>query len=189
MPCGCNGICDSNNCPANTPCYGDEPACANSYNFTALPTNPVGVGIIIEAQHLADLENAINNERTDASRRYNATPTCDPDTAVSACTSNDWPAYDFATLSGSRGVGDLIEALHINNVVAANNEVVTDSTYGVSSSVSINIGDIIQAADVTQLQSDINGTRNACICNSFASCNPHCCNLNCGSDDPSYAPS
>lgn len=186
MPCGCNSICDSNNCPANTPCYGDEPTCSNSFNFTALPSNPVATGIIIEAQHLDDLEDAINNERTDGSRRYNASPPCLPDSAVAACTNNAFVAYDFTTLSGARGVGDLIRAIHINNVVSANNFVPSQSGYGVVSSVSEGVGSLIDAPDVLQLQSDINGTRNACICNSFASCSPHCCNINCPMDDPLY---
>jgi hypothetical protein len=187
MPCGCNNLCPAENCPANFACYGDEPACSNSYNFTALPNNPVGVGIIIEAQHLEDLEDAINGERTDGSRRYNATPAfCIPDTATPACTNNSFVAYNFTSFSGNRAIGDLIKAIHINNVVAANNEVVTNSGYGQSSSVSVSIGTIITAAQVTQLQSDINTTRNACICNSFASCSPHCCNIYCPSDDAGY---
>jgi len=186
MPCGCNSICGGNFCPANTPCYGDEPTCSNSYNFIALPNNPVGVGVLIEAQHLNDLETAINSERTDVSRRYNATPTCLPDAAAAACTNNASIAYDFPSLSGARGIGDLIKALHITNAVAANNELVTNSGYGTSSGLSVSTGQLITAAQITALQAAINGTRNACICNSFASCSPHCCNIFCPSDDPMY---
>ncbi len=186
MPCGCNGICGGNYCPGNAPCYGNEAVCSNSFNFTANPVNPVSAGVDVEAQHLADLETAINNERIDASRRYNANPTCLPDSAVAACAVNDWAAYNFAANSGVRATGDLIKALHINNVVSANDQVESDSGFGVNSAVSVSVGGTIQASELTQLQTDINGTRNACICNSHVSCNPHCCNIYCPADDPGY---
>lgn len=185
MACGCNNICGGNYCPANTACYGDEPTCSNSYNFSALPNNAVVVGVEIEAQHLADLEDAINSERADVTRRYNLLPPCLPDTAIAACTNNNfWGSpYPF---SDSRSAGDVIDAAHFDNVRLANNEVVNDSGYGTLSSVNPAPGDTILASQITQLQSDINGTRNACICNSFASCSPHCCNIYCPSDDPVY---
>lgn len=182
MPCGCNNICPDN-CAANTSvCTGNEPACSNSYSFTT-----INVGDIITAAHLTELETAINNERTDATRRYNASAPspCDAHSSV-ACSNNDWSAYSF---SGSRSTGDLIRASHFTAVKSANNEVVSDSGFGTAVSISFNIGDIIEAADIQDLQTKINATRNACICDSHCSCDPLDCGCDgeCPADDPYYA--
>jgi hypothetical protein len=66
MPCGCNSICD-NDCSVNQLCTGNEPVCSNSYSFTS-----ISAGDIVRASHLTELQAAINAERINAGRRYNA---------------------------------------------------------------------------------------------------------------------
>lgn len=183
MPCTCNAICD-NDCSVNQLTTGYVPACANSYVFTS-----INAGDIVRASHLAELEAAIDAERTDASRRFNSSDPayCSTHTPGDvACSTNDWPVYGF---SGSRSAGDVINASHFNAVKLANNEVVSDSGYGTSVSNNFNAGDIIYASYVTDLQTKINQTRNVCICDSHCNCDPSDCGCNgeCPSDDY-YAP-
>ena len=173
MACGCNGICSALNCPTNVACYGHQPVCSgNTYNFSNNPNNPVSAGVLIEAQHVADLEVAINNEKVHATRRGPS----------DACGTNCSDSYTF---TGNRSVGDDIEAVHFDNVRDAN-DITSYAT--VFPDGIFNIGDIITAAKVVSLQNTINSTRQNCICNSHLSCNPHCCNLNCPFDDPGYLP-
>jgi hypothetical protein len=183
MACICNGICDSNNCPTNVACYGNQPACpGNLYDFTANPVDSVVIGVLIEAQHIADLEVSINNERVHATRRGPVVVICPPDTASQACAANCSDSYTF---TGSRGVGDDIIAGHFDGARDANDltsfaTIFPDGTF--------NIGDIVTAVKVLSLQTTINQTRDNCICDSHVSCNPDCCNLNCPGDDPGYLP-
>lgn len=181
MACGCDGICP-NNCNVNSDLADDlfNQCGGNTYSFTT-----INVGDIIRASHLAELETAINNERTDATRRFNdsAPSPCAVFTGV-FCSNNDWSAYPF---SGSRSIGDIIDADHFTNVKNANNEVVSDSGYGDSVSISFSVGDIIEAADINDLQNKINGTRTACIADGQCNCDQNCgCDGECPSDDPYY---
>jgi len=192
MPCGCNSICD-NDCSSNQLCTGHEPACSNSYSFSAIAVN-----YVIRASHVSELEAAINAERTNSARRYNASDPayCYTHTPGNvACSNNDFSSYGF---TGSRSVGDGIEATHWDNIKNANNEVTTDSGYGgsvttnfISQSAdgSTNKEDsVIKEAHVTDLQTKINQTRNVCICDSHCNCNPSDCGCNgeCPSDDYYY---
>lgn len=182
MPCGCNSICP-NNCSANsTTCIGFVPACSNSYAFTGIAS-----GTIISSTHLAQLEAAINAERTNVSRRFIATlPSfgCSAFTSV-ACPTNAFSSFSF---SGARSSGDVIAATHFNNVKTANNQVTTQSGFGVSVANNFIAGDIIYASFIQDLQTKINQTRNVCICDSHCSCNPFNCGCNgeCPGDDPYY---
>jgi hypothetical protein len=184
MPCTCNSICD-NDCSVNQLCTGHEPACSNSYSFTS-----VGVGDIILASHLTELETAINAERSDTSRRYNAT---DPDHCAAhtivACPNNFFGNWGF---TGDRGIDDIIRGSHWDNVKQANNQVVTDSGYGTAITNIYVAEAIIYASYITDIQTKINLTRNACICDSHCNCDPSDCGCNgeCPSDDyyPYYYP-
>jgi len=168
MPCTCNAICD-NDCAANSSvCTGHEPACVNDYSFTAIvATN------LITLAHVQQLETAINAERNDATRRYiAATPSpCASHTTV-ACPANDFSSYVFSSAAG------IIRASHADDVIAANNEVTSDSGYGGTIVINPNIGDIITAAILNELQTKINQTRDACICDSHCSCDPADCGCN-----------
>ena len=180
MPCTCNAICDNDCAANNNVCTGNEPVCANDYSFTV-----IAAGTVILDNHINELETAINNERTDATRRYNASDPspCASHTSV-ACSTNDWAAYAV----DSPNAADLIEAANFDKVIAANNEVVTDSGFGTSIALNPNPGDLITAADIQTIQSAINGTRDACICDSHCSCDPADCGCNgeCPSDDYYY---
>jgi hypothetical protein len=186
MPCGCNGIC-TNDCAVNRLCTGYEPACGNSYSFTGVAT-----GTIIAASHLAQLESAINAERINAGRRYNSSDppvwVCNSHTPGNvACSANAFASYPF---SGARGVGDIIDNTHFDNVKTANNQVAAG---GSGTTVTNNFvgGAIIYASYITDLQTKINQTRNTCICNTHCNCNPGDCgcnNADCVGDDPGYLP-
>jgi len=178
MPCTCNAICD-NDCAANASvCTGNEPVCANNYSFTAVIATT-----IITLAHITQLETAINAERNDGTRRYiAATPSpCASHTTV-ACTNNDFSSYPFTSGAG------LIRASHDDAIIAANNQVTTDSGYGSTIVINPNPTDLITAAIVQDLQSKINQTRNVCICDSHCSCDPADCGCNgeCPSDDYYY---
>lgn len=182
MPCGCNSICD-NDCGSNQLCTGHVNACVNSYSFTS-----IGIGDIVLASHLAELEAAIDAERVDGTRRFNASEPayCNTHTPGDlACTNNDFSAYGF---SGSRGIGDIIYATHFDNVKDANNEVTNDSGYGGTVSNVFAANGIIYASYITDLQTKINQTRNVCICDSHCNCDPSDCGCNgeCPSDDYYY---
>jgi hypothetical protein len=183
MPCTCNSICDAD-CGSNQITTGREAACVNSYSFTS-----VAIGTVVLASHLAELEAAINAERANTSRRYNASEPANCYTHTPgnvACSNNAFSPYSF---SGSRAIGDPVLALHFTNVKAANNEVVTNSGYGTSVSNNFVAGNVIFASYLTDLQTKINQTRNACICDSHCNCDPTDCGCNgeCPSDDY-YAP-
>jgi len=180
MPCTCNAICD-NDCGSNQLRTGRVGDCeTNDFSFTGVFTDTV-----ILAAHLAQLESAINNERTNGSRRFNSS---DPAYCFThtpgdvACTNNDWSAYSF---SGSRSIGDVVRAAHYDNVIAANNEVVNDSGYGGLISFNPAVGGVIIAANIDDIQTKINQTRTVCICDSHCNCNPSDCGCNgeCPSDD------
>ena len=188
MPCTCNAICD-NDCSVNQLCTGNVPACSNSFTFIG-----ISIGTVVLASHLSELEQAIDNERNDGSRRFNASDPafCTTHTPGDlACTNNDFSSFGF---SGSRGVGDSILAVHWDNVKEANNEVANDSGYGavitnqfLAQSVDLNES-IISASKVTDLQNKINQTRNVCICDSHCNCDPSDCGCNgeCPMDDYYY---
>lgn len=165
---GCSGQCPSNcSCDENV-CSGNQPACSNSYSFTSISS-----GDIITAAHLAELETAINQERTHPTRRCAGTSP--------ACGSNCPGAYSF---SGSRGVGDEIKAQFYNNVATANNtcgEYHSNATNPIAT-----VGNEINASHVQHLQTRINQTRNMCICNSYIKCSTDCgCDGQCPTDGES----
>lgn len=191
MPCTCNAICD-NDCSVNQLCTGNEPVCSNDFSFSS-----ISVGDLVRASDLTNLQTAINNERTDSSRRYNASdPTyCTTHTPGDvACSNNDFSAFVFDSLSS----GDVVEADHYDDIKDANNEVTNDSGYGglvtanfidQDSDGSVGkVNSIIKAVDVTELQTKINDTRNACICDSHCNCDPSDCGCNgeCPNDDYYY---
>jgi len=178
MPCTCNAICDSD-CAANTAvCTGHVPVCSNDYSFTSV----ISTTLIILA-HIQQLETAINAERNNGGRRYNAAAPvpCASHTSV-ACTNNDFSSYPFTSAAGIAG------AANADDVIAANNEVTVDSGYGATIVINPNIGDLITAANLLDLQTKINQTRDVCICDSHCSCDPADCGCNgeCPSDDYYY---
>lgn len=168
--------CIVNTCSLHGGCgtddAGSEPVCdVNSVSWTSITGGAVQT---IEAAHLAELETAINNERTHPTRRY----------ISAACPSNCSDAYTF---TGSRGVGDEIKADHFNNVADANNNTPYSETVDGTSIVGV----IIYAADIIALQEAIwNGagvasTNRNCICDSYCGCDVDCtcngvctCNIN-----------
>jgi hypothetical protein len=149
----------------------------------------VATGTIIRASHLTELETAINLERNDGTRRYNAIPpSCSGDCALyttRACSSNAFSPYAF---SGSRAIGNVISAGHWDAVKTANNEVRTNSGFGGLIANNFIAGAIIYATYIQDLQTKINQSRNVCICDSHCSCNPFNCGCNgeCPSDDYYY---
>jgi hypothetical protein len=192
MPCGCNSICD-NDCSVNQLCTGHEPACVNDYVFTSIIA-----GDLVRASHLTELQAAINAERIDGSRRYIASEPayCTTHTPGDiACTNNDFSADTFNSVIA----GDEVLAADWEAVKDSNNEVTNDSGYGylvstnfLAQSADASVGkvnSIIKAADITDLQQRINGTRDVCICDSHCNCDPSdCgCNAECPSDDYYYA--
>ncbi len=192
MGCTCNAICD-NDCGANQICTGHVPACSNTYAFGG-----ISIGNLVRASDLLALQTAINNERTDSGRRFDALEPayCYTHTpGDKACTSNDFSAYPFT--SGVAIDGD-VDVDHFNDLKDANNTVKSFSGYGgtvlatflaQSADVSVDkVLSIIKAVDVTELQTKINQTRNACICDSHCNCDPSDCGCNgeCPSDDYYY---
>lgn len=187
--CTCNAICD-NDCGSNQLCTGHVPTCINTFHFSYLPST----SLIILANHLAQLESAINLERADLGRRYNASEPayCTTHTPGNlACTANEFAGYPF----GGGGVGDIILAQHWDDVKDANNEVVNDSGWGslvtanfIAQSADVSSGKIdsvIKAVDVIELQDRINVTRNSCICDSHCNCDPSDCG--CNGECPSHS--
>ena len=205
MPCTCNAICDLD-CSSHSVDYesGKVDACLNDFcqcnldggisvGFTSLST-----GDIVRASHLLELEIAINQERTDTSRRFISPepsasgPWTPPDYAACdthifgdvACSNNAFASYLF---TGARGVGDIARASHFDAVIDANNEVVNDSTFGQLIAFDPDVGDVIYAANITDLQTKINQTRSVCICDSHCSCDEDCgCDGECENDDYYY---
>jgi len=154
--CASNCSCDGNYCG------GNAPACSNSYSFSS-----VASGGDIRASHLAQLEAAINAERTNSSRRCAGTSP--------ACGSNCPGTYSF---SGSRSVGDTIQAVFYNRVAIANNT--CGGYHSTATNPIANAGSDIAASHVVHLQTRINQTRNMCICNTYKVCSTDCgCNGEC----------
>jgi hypothetical protein len=180
MPCTCNAICD-NDCAVNQLCTGNESACSNSYSFTS-----ISIGTIIRASHINELQDAINAERTDTSRRYNASDPahCNTHTIV-ACTNNFFGNWNFL---GDRVVGETILGSNFDNVKQAINQVYTNSGYGALVTNTYVAGNVIYASQIIDLQDKINTTRNVCICDSHCNCNPGDCGCDgeCPSDDYYY---
>lgn len=178
MPCTCNAICDNDCAANNSVCTGHEPVCSNDYTFT-----PISVGILATLAHVQELETAIDNERNDGGRRYiAATPVpCASHTNV-ACTNNDFSSYGFSSGVGLNLAGDS------DDVIAANNEVTTDSGFGATIVIDPDVGDLITQVNLDDLQTKINQTRAVCICDSHCSCNPADCGCNgeCPGDDYYY---
>lgn len=183
--CTCDSVCD-NDCSSNQLCTGNESACTNEFTFTNTPS----IGDLIRSIDLTELQTAINNERIDATRRYTASdPTyCTTHTPGDvACTSNDFSSYTF---TAGVSAGEIILVDHYDDIKDANNEVVNDSGYG--SLVTTNfvkqsddpVNSVIYAADIVDLQTKINETRNSCICDSHCNCDPSDCG--CDAECPSH---
>jgi len=190
MPCTCNAICD-NDCNDSI-CTGHSPTCINSFIFSVVPV----LGDLVRASDLLLLQTAINSERIDTGRRYNASPPayCSANTGV-ACSNNAFSAYSWTP---GVAVDGEVDNEHYNDIKEANNEVTNNSTYGaivvadfIDQAVDISpnkVDSIIKAADVQELQNKINQTRNVCICDSHCNCDGgNCgCNGECPSDDYYY---
>lgn len=155
------------NCPLDCACDGNycsghSGVCTNSYVFVS-----VAADIDIRALHLAELESAINTERTNATRRCAGTSP--------ACASNCPGTYSF---TGSRGTGDEIKAVFYNNVANANNTCGEYHSTAIDPIAAVNI--VISAADLVHLQTRINQTRNMCICDTYKVCGADCgCDAEC----------
>lgn len=184
--CTCNAICDSD-CGSNQLCTGHVPICSNSFTFTNTPVTDS----LIKAIDLLELQTAINNERTDSGRRFNASDPafCFTHTPGNlGCTNNTFSAFSWT--AGVEVDGEVL-AQHYDDIKDANNEVVTNSGYG--SAVTANfiaqsidpINSGINAIDIVDLQTKINLTRELCICDSHCNCDPSDCGCNgeCPSDD------
>lgn len=180
MPCTCNSICD-HDCASNQLCTGHVPACSNTYTFTSIT-----VGRVIYAADLTQLHLAIDGERTDSGRRFNAS---EPDYCYThtpgnvACSNNDFSAYSWTS---GVGAGGKIYAQHMQDIKDANNEVFTNSGgYGGLVSYTFAAYGIIYASQMQHLQTKINESRNVCICDSHCNCDPSDCGCNgeCPSDD------
>ena len=192
MPCTCNAICD-NDCGSNQICTGHVPVCSNDFTFTS-----VVIGTIVRAQHLLELQTAIDLERNDTGRRFNANEPayCFTHTPGDrACLVNDfgsWPWTPGVEVDGE------IDEQHFNDAKNANNDMVFKSGFGTEITTAFipqdfdsspgKVNSIIKAADMQDLQTKINETRNACICDSHCNCDPSDCGCNgeCPSDDYYY---
>lgn len=189
MPCTCNAICD-NDCNDSI-CTGHSPACVNSFIFSVVPVT----GDLIRASDVLVLQAAINAERLNTGRRYNASPPahCSANTGV-ACSNNAFSVYPFTLVASE----DEIDNEDFDDIKEANNEVTNDSTYGALVTANFidqavdtspdKVDSIIKAIDVVELQNKINQTRNVCICDSHCNCDGgNCgCNGECPSDDYYY---
>lgn len=190
MPCTCHSICD-NDCGANQICTGHVPVCSNDFTFVN-----INVGDVVLASHLASLESAINQERVDSGRRFNASEPAYCTTHIFgdlACSNNAFSSYAF---SGDRSIEDGIKAVHYDNVKSANNEVVSNSGYGtlvatnfLAQSVDA-VNSVILKTHIDDLQDSINSTRNACICDTHCNCDATDCGCDgeCPNDDYYYYP-
>jgi len=177
---GCTGEC-TNNCTTNAVCVGFQPTCPNNLNnLTGWPSgdDPIVAGTtIVKAAHLSELETAINNERTHASRRCSGTS--------SACGSNCPGSFSF---SGARGVGDVIDSAHWNNVASAINTTPYNqngSTEAAGAIVgTVATGNTILESYITSLRNAILNVQSYCICVGYTKivCT---CNVNCVADGAS----
>jgi hypothetical protein len=188
MGCTCNAICD-NDCASNQICTGHVPVCSNDFTFSS-----VAIGDLVRASHLLELQSAIDTERNDSGRRFNAAEPayCYIHTPGDlACTNNDFSSYPWTS---GVGIDSIVKAQHSDDIKQANNEVVNDSGYGVLVTKSFlaqsvdSVNSVILASNVTDLQAKINATRNVCICDSHCNCDPTDCGCNgeCPSDDYYY---
>lgn len=174
---GCPGNCPGD-CPANAVCVGNQPPCpANGKNGSGW-NSTLTVGVTdIAAAHLAELETAINTERTHGTRRGAGT--------LNACSANTPGSYTF---SGSRSVGDDIAAIHFTNVAKAINgtpfnvdgDTEAAGTIVADPYVNVNTEDITKA-QVEALRTAINNVEGYCICDSYTEivdCGGECVNDN-----------
>jgi len=169
-------ICPLDNmCPANQDCDGYRPTCPA--NVSGWVEAIVQYVTLVKASHLTELETTINNERTDPVRRDVFNPIMCPLDGSPACPAN---CSDLYTFSGSRGVGDLIRALHFTHVDTAN-----DTTqFSTPSALNVFIGKLIEKTDVDILRIAINGTEFNCICDLQCTCNFNC---GCNGECPAYS--
>lgn len=182
MPCTCNAICN-NDCASNQICTGHVPVCINTYSFTTII-----ITTIVRASHLLQLQTAIDNERINSGRRFNASEPayCFTHTPGNvACSNNAFAAYSW---TAGVAVNSVILASHFNDIKQANNQVTSNSGYGGTVAANFNVDGIIYAANIQELQTRINQTRNVCICDSHCNCDPSDCGCNgeCPSDDYYY---
>ncbi len=168
MGCGTDMVCGTHiECGSNSECSGFQASCGG--NQTSWVETIVSGTTIVQASHISELESAINAERTHGTRRCLGTST--------ACGSNCPGAYTF---TGSRGVGDIVDADHINNIADSINTTpynVNGNSEGPDSAVAnplVNVGDIISKSDIDTLRSAINVVESNCICDSYCSCDVNC---------------
>lgn len=161
----------ASDCPANSACSGHVPVCSNTYTF-----NTLVAGSVIRATDITQLETAINQERTNAGRRY----------ASVVCPANAFASYPFSTKTANVTT---IQAAHVNLVTSINNQFKNIGGYGSTSTLTVLAGGVIYASDMTYLQGKVNESRNVCICDSACSCNIDCgCNGECSDDGYYYYP-
>jgi len=169
MGCGTDLVCSTHiDCAANSECAGYQGTCGGNQTSPWSETIVAGT-TLIKASHISELETAINDERTHVTRRCAGT--------LTACGSNCPGAYSF---TGSRGVGDPVDADHINNIASAINSTpynVSGASEGPDSAVAnplVAVGDIIEKIDIDTLRSAINTVESNCICDSYCSCDANC---------------
>jgi hypothetical protein len=175
---GCTGECPSD-CECNADCVGNVGPCPNNGKSGTGWDTVIAAGTIITADHLAELETAINDERTNVNRTSRCLGT------LNACGSNCPGAFNFAA-GGSRGSGDIIDADHFSNVAAAINSTPynkTGATEGpepdaITPTPYVNQGETITAQHVLDLRSAIETVEQNCICNAYlevvCTCHPLC---------------
>ena len=150
--------------PFNSECDGHQPVCPG--NQSSWVETIVQHVTTIKASHVAELETAINNERTHPTRRG----------LSSVCPGNCSDTYVF---SGARSISDIVRAEHMDNIHLANNT----TSFADLSTLSVFIGKLIEKDDVDELRRAINGTEYNCICDLQCSCDFDCgCNGECPTD-------
>jgi|WetSurSiteA1Bulk_404760.scaffolds.fasta_scaffold00418_6 hypothetical protein len=169
-------VCPLDNmCPANQDCDGYRPVCPA--NISSWIETLIAFVTLVKASHLAELETTINSERTHPVRRDVFNPIMCPMDGSPACPNNCSDSYTF---SGSRGVGNLIRAVHFTNVQDAN-----DTTpFGSDSTADIYIGKVIYKVDIDEIRDAINQTEYNCICDMQCTCNFNC---GCNGECPAYS--
>lgn len=180
MGCTCNAICDAD-CGSNELTSGRVEECSsNEFPFS---WTPIAGTTIILAQHLRDLESAINNERVNTNRRFTSPDPADCTSHIPgdvACNINTFAAWVF-----SGGLqNDIIDKHHWEDVKDANNDVSGKSGWGgqittdFKSQVFDPVNSVILASDIIDLQTKINQTRTVCICDTHCNCHPTDCGCN-----------
>lgn len=159
-------------CGSNAECAGHKPTCGGNATTTWTNAPTIPVGTLVRDNHVTELQTAINNERTNIKRVSRGA------TTVTACGSNTPGAYPF---TAGVTVGQIVKALHMNEVAAAINTTpfnVNGNTEGPGSPASnVSVGNLIRVGDVNTLRSLINVVETNCICNNYCSCNINCpCN-------------